>query len=390
MKITREFESILAQRLKDKTSFMQAVIGPRQVGKTTGVQSVSAAWQGPIIFESADSLQPLSGEWLSLHFQRAAELGAGTLLVIDEVQKVPNWSEALKKLYDNHRAKNIKVVILGSASFRLQRGLADSLAGRYEIIAAPHWNFFEMQKAFNWSFDEYLNFGGYPGAADLKDDYQRWRNYILNSIVENVLSRDLSDLAEIRNPAMLRQLFFIAMEYPAQEVSFQKLVGQLQDKGAVATVKHYLEILESAHLLRLVYKYGDRALVTRSSSPKLLPMAPALMSAVANMSIDEAKPQWRGRVFEAAVGSILSGIADEIYYWRDGDLEVDYVLRFGKQIYGVEVKSGRPGKLSGLQAFKVRYPKTSVVLIDWEKGKRLMAAENLNQIRVNPKLLLEI
>ena len=390
MKITRDFESILGQRLRDSTPFMQALVGPRQVGKTTAVRSIVESWSGPKIFESADSLQPLSTEWLSLHWQRALDRGAGTLLVIDEIQKIPNWSEAVKKLYDESQDKKLKVVILGSASFRLQRGLADSLAGRYEMITATHWTFQEMRQAFDWSFEDYLFFGGYPGAAPLKEDYQRWRSYILDSIVENVLSRDLVDLAELRNPAMLRQLFFLAMEYPAQEISFQRLVGQLQDKGAVATVKHYLEILESAHLLRLLYKYGERALTSRTSSPKLLPLAPALISAVSNAVPDTTNLSWRGRVFESTIGAALSGIADEIYYWRDRDLEVDFVLKIGKQVYAIEVKSGRPGKTAGLQAFKEKYPSAQCIVVDWEKGKKLLAMKSPKSIREDVGLLLDL
>jgi predicted AAA+ superfamily ATPase len=394
MELIREFQVELKRRLQQGSPLIQAVVGPRQVGKTTGVLALAAEWPRAKVVESADSLAPLSSEWLASHWQRASELGPGTLLVIDEVQKIPDWSQAVKTLYDRYRHKKLQIVMLGSASFQLQRGLSDSLAGRYELLSAPHWSFSEMNRAFGFSFEQYLSFGGYPGAAHLVSEPQRWRGYILNSILENVLTKDLSDLAEIRNPAMLRQLFFLTMEFPAQEISFQKLVGQLQDKGAVATVKHYLEILESAHLLKLVYKYGGSALSTRTSSPKILPLAPALISALTDRGgqISEQtgafRPEWRGRIFEAAIGSALRLVSDELYYWRERDQEVDFVVRIGALLIGVEIKSGRPRRASGLAVFKARHPKALTVVIDYERGKKLLDLESFTPIRNDPKLLL--
>ncbi len=390
MKLIRNFENTLTERLREKAPLIQAVVGPRQVGKTTGVTSIVDSWDGGKLMVSADTLQPLSTEWLALHFQRARDLGKGALFVIDEIQKVPNWSEALKKLYDESKKLALKIVILGSASFRLQRGLVDSLAGRYEIIPAPHWSFFEMKKCFDFTFEDFLAFGGYPGATPFINDYQRWRDYLLNSIIENVLSKDLSNLTDIRNPTLLRQLFFVAMGYPAQEISFQKLIGQLQDKGAVATVKHYLEILESAHLLKLVYKYGGGALSTRTSSPKILPLDPSLISATTNTRPEQINAAWRGRVFEDAVGTALRQIADELYYWRDRNLEVDYVLKIGKEIIAIEVKSGRPGKLSGLNAFKAKYPKAHLGIINWKQGRDILSQQSLEDLKTDPLKIVSL
>lgn len=390
MQITREFEDIIHTRLSYNARFIQAIIGPRQVGKTTGIKAVLKKLPAPQIYESADGLGAFGPDWLTAQWQRAAELGPGTILVIDEIHKVENWSEITKKLYDQYIDKNLTIVLLGSASFKILRGLQDSLAGRFELTEVPHWSFYEMNLAFKFSFEDYLKFGGYPAPAALISDELRWEEFIRNSIVENVLAKDLSDLVEIRSPALLRQVFLIAMGFPAQEISFQKMVGQLQDKGAVATVKHYLEILESARLLKLLYKYSKKASVYRSSSPKILPMAPALINSIASVKKVTDDIAWRGRVFESAIGAYLACLAEEIYYWRDGKYEVDFIVKLRGKIYAVEVKLGNINKLAGLKEFCNRFPEATPLIVDYEKGTKLLNCQPITDIKKNPDQLLKL
>lgn len=393
MKIIRKFEEKLASRIKEDLKFMQVVVGPRQIGKTTALKNIAEFYKKngrEVVFASADNLGFNGEDWLYTKWQNAVELGSKTLLIIDEIQKIPNWSEVVKKLFEEHYQANLKIVLLGSASLQIQKGLKESLAGRYELIRATHWNFYEMNKAFNFNFTEYLMYGGYPGAAEFISDSLRWKNYVSDSIVENVLSKDLVNVSEIRNPALLRQLFFIVMSIPAQEISFQKLVGQLQDKGAVATIKHYLELLEGAYLIKLLYKYSGKELKMRTSSPKILPLDPALISTVNSADKITQDSSWRGRVFESVVGSILTQIADEIYYWREGKFEVDFVIRIKDKLIAVEVKSGALKRLDGLSKFKEKYPESILLVIDYEKGKSLLNVENYDDFRLNPELLLSL
>lgn len=388
--IIREFEEILVSRLREEAPFLQAIVGPRQVGKTTGVQRLYDSWQGPKIFESADNFQILTTEWLPLHWNKASEMGPNTLLIIDEIQKVPRWSEAVKLLFDRDRKKNLKVVLLGSASFKIQSNLSESLTGRYELIKVPHWNFSELSRAFSFTFEQFLMFGGYPGFAGLITDPLRWRDYVRDSIVETVLSKDLVDLANIRNPSLLKQVFALAMNYPAQEISFQKIVGQLTDKGAVATVKNYLELLEGTHLLRLLYKYSSKPVTTVTSSPKILPLAPALVHSITDANKISVDPAWKGRIFESAVGAALSQIADEMFYWRDGHDEVDFVVKIRDLVFAVEVKSSGEGNLKGLSKFTEKFKGSIPLVIDWEKGKWFLGFESLREFRNEPRKLLEI
>jgi uncharacterized protein len=117
----------------------------------------------------------------------------GGVLVLDEIQKIPGWSETVKRLWDEDtRAKrSLKVVVLGSAPLLIAQGLTESLAGRFEVIPLSHWSFSEMQAAFGWSLEEYLFYGGYPGAAPLISDPERWARYVADSLIETSISRDV-------------------------------------------------------------------------------------------------------------------------------------------------------------------------------------------------------
>jgi len=384
IEIKRNFTSILEQRLQEELNFIQVVLGPRQVGKTTGLQQIVGTWKGPSLVISADELITPTTEWLQLNWERARNLGTGTLFVIDEIQKIPDWSTMVKYLFDQDRAsRHLKIVLLGSASLGLQRGLAESLVGRYEIIPAHHWNLDECKRAFGWNIEDFLKFGGYPAAAQLTGDVERWQSYIKNSIIEPVLIRDILGLTNVNKPALFRQTFELAMSYPAQEISYQKLLGQLQESGNVTTIKHYLELFEGAFLLKTLQKYSGSEVKKRGSSPKIIPLNTALCHAFRlPLSID-TDPDWRGRIFEAAVGASLCRTKGKLYYWRQGKFEVDFILDLEGKLYAIEVKSGRKRSYRGLEKFTLKYPGTIPLLIDQEAGKELLAAESVDGIITN-------
>jgi predicted AAA+ superfamily ATPase len=384
MEITREFMHTLRERLTEDLNFIQVVIGPRQIGKTTGLRQIVDKWEGPYIMVSADEIAPPTGDWIELHWKRARAIGAGTLLVIDEVQKIPNWSTVVKRLFDEDRVSAaLKVVLLESASLTLQRGLAESLAGRFEVIHADHWSLAECNKAFGWGILEFLKFGGYPAAASLVHDEDRWQKHIRNAIIEPVLIRDLLGMSAVNKPALFRQTFETALCYPAQEVSLQKLLGQLQESGNVSTIKHYLEMYEGAFLLRSLQKFSGSAIRKRASSPKILPLNNALIHAFRKPSEVDSNQEWRGRVFECAVGAALAHLDGHLYYWRDGRHEVDFVMEKGKRVFAVEVKSGRMRGRRGLERFMQLYPSAIPVVIDWDKGEELLY-QTLDEFPLSP------
>ena len=377
LKVERSMGKVLQTRLTQANlPFLQVLLGPRQVGKSTIIEQVAQAWQGPKIVISADGVTPPNEQWIEFYWQKAIEHESVTLLAFDEIQKVKNWSEAIKQLWDRDRHRNkLRVVLSGSASLTLQTGLTESLAGRYELIRCPHWTLEESREAFQWDLLTYLKYGGYPSAAGLIDDPDRWQAFIRDGIVEPVIGKDLQNSVVVQKPALLRQLFSLAMHYPAQEISYQKLLGQLQDEGNTTTLKHYLDILKGGFLIETLEKFSGAQIRQKSSSPKIIPMAPALIHAFTAPQVLDTNPEWKGRVFEAAIGAHLLTVFKEVCYWREGDFEVDFVVVHEKQIHGIEVKSGRRRNQRGLQAFKKKFPEAKTAMIDWDTGGKILNGE---------------
>lgn len=368
----RSFVARLQARLAEPAPLIQVLVGPRQVGKTTGMRQLLERWQGAWHYANADDLLAADRTWLLAQWQTAVRLGEGALLVIDEIQKAPNWSETIKALWDAspHR---LRVVLLGSSSLQLQRGLCESLAGRFELTRIHHWTFAELREAFGYDLDRYLLFGGYPGAVAFEADGDRWYAYLKDSIVEAVIGKDILQTRRVANPALFRQAFEILCRYPAQEISYTKLLGQLQDKGNTDLVKYYLELYGGAFLIYALEKYSAKAWPTRASSPKILPACPALHTMSAGVQT-LADPERRGRVFELAVGTELLQLPGELFYWREKNAEVDFIYRHQGRLYAIEVKSGRKKSAKGLDAFIRHFPEARPVIVTPENFSALSEA----------------
>lgn len=370
-RVPRPQAKALAERLIEPRRFIQAVTGPRQVGKSTLVQHVTEELDVPVRYASADEPTLRAADWISQQWDAArletAETGkGGALLVLDEIQKIPSWSETVKRLWDEDtRAKRaLKVVLLGSAPLLMASGSTESLAGRFETLHLPHWPFAEMREAFGWSLDRYLFHGGYPGAAPLIDEPKRWSRYVADSLIETSIARDVLLLSRVDKPALLRRLFDLACHYSGQVLSYTKMLGQLQDAGNTTTLAHYLDLLAGAGMVRGLPKYAGDVARQRGSSPKLQVLNTALMAATSGLSLAEARAdrEFWGRLVESAVGAHLANAAAagdcELYYWRERNHEVDFVVKAGRRLTAIEVKSGRAplahaGSAAFAQAFKV-------------------------------------
>jgi len=368
MKYERPLVSTLEKALEKRPQVMHVVIGPRQVGKTTAVRQVCARIRYPSHWASADAPLPPGPEWIESHW-RLAEQDAGkgrkpVLLVFDEIQKVKGWSETVKRLWDSARARELplRVVLLGSSALLVQSGLTENLSGRFFLHRCMHWGWAECRAAFGWDLDAWLYFGGYPGAAAFADDEEAWRQYIADAMVETVLSRDVFQLAPITKPILMRHLFGLASRFPAQVVSYNKMLGQLQDAGNTTTLAHYLRLLGAAFLVSGLELYSAGQIRKRGSSPKLVFWNNALIHAMSGLTRQATRTDgaWYGRIVENAVGAHLlnrlQGAEWSVTYWREGNQEVDFVVRRGSRVWGVEVKSGRAGRLSGLAVFRRRHP----------------------------------
>lgn len=364
----------LRTRLAEPRRFLQVLAGPRQTGKTTLARQAMQAIRFPSHYASADEPTLRGGAWIEQQWDlgRLRAKGGEALLVLDEVQKVPRWSETVKRLWDEDTAGNVplRCVLLGSSPLLVNKGLAESLAGRFEVIHVPHWSFSEMRDAFGWDVEQYVYYGGYPGAATLIGDRERWARYIVDSLIETTLSRDILLTTRVDKPALLRRLFLLGCEYSGQVLSYQKMLGQLQDAGNTTTLAHYLDLLAGAGMVGGLGKYSGKRVLQRGSSPKLQVFNTALMTAQSPLNFDAARRDrngW-GRLVESAVGAhLLNGSAGkslEVFYWRDRGREVDFVLRSGKRIAAFEVKSGRARTgFAGAEAFGKAYrPQRNLVV----------------------------
>jgi predicted AAA+ superfamily ATPase len=357
----------IIKRLDEPRRFIQVLSGPRQTGKTTLAHQIMEEHKIPNHYASADEPILKDHIWIEQQWEIArlkVKSKKSAFFVLDEVQKIDGWPETIKRLWDEDSANRLElhVLILGSSPLLMHRGLSESLTGRFEIIPITHWSLKEMQKAFDWSIDEYVFYGGYPGAATLIEDQKRWANYIKNSLIETTISRDILYMKRVDKPALLRRLFELGCLYSGQILSYQKMLGQLQDAGNTTTLAHYLNLLEGAGLLAGLPKYAGQRFRQRASSPKLQVLNTALVSSQSLLSFEDAKQDkdfW-GRLVESCIGaSLMNGIKGEnikLFYWSSRNREVDFILSRGESLVAIEVKSGRRKvSLPGIDAFSKEF-----------------------------------
>lgn len=367
--ITRQQLSVLKTRMEEPRRFIQVLAGPRQVGKTTLVQQFVQQTNTPVLSVSADLVEPTNKEWIILQWEtvrskmRIQQL-TEYILIIDEIQRINDWSAVVKREWDadTQQGINIKVILLGSSRLLLKDGLTESLFGRFELIRMTHWTFAEMREAFDFSLDEYIYFGGYPGGAMLRSDENRWLDYMQHAIIEPGIEKDVLMTKRILKPALMRQLFEIGCSYSSEELSFTKVLGQLQDAGNVTTLSNYLYTLSEANLLGGLQKYAKDKARRYQSSPKFMVYNTALLSALHGKGFDaerESPERW-GRWVESAVGAYLLNQAEiygyNVYYWRENNDEIDFVLENrNKELLAIEVKSGHRIDNTGVHVFEQKF-----------------------------------
>lgn len=367
---------LVKARMEERRKFIQVIVGPRQVGKTTMVMQILPMLSIPNIYESADAISATNSAWLiqvweSARLRLKASGATEFLLIIDEIQKIDNWSEVIKQQWDRDTRENtnIKVILLGSSRLLIQKGLTESLAGRFETIYLGHWSYTEMQSAFGWSIEQYVYFGGYPGSASLIETEDRWMNYIKDSLIETSISKDILMLTRVDKPALLKRLFELGCIYSGQILSYTKIIGQLQDAGNTTTLANYLKLLSDSGLLSGLDKYAGDIIRKRGSSPKFQVYNNALITSQVNTSYEKTiiNPELWGRLVESSVGAHLinHSVSERynLYYWRDGNYEVDFVIEKGNEVIGLEVKSGMRAENAGMRVFAERFHPDKILLV---------------------------
>lgn len=371
----RQVDTLASRMSGDGTWTMQFVVGPRQTGKSTLVSQALTKSGATGHSVSADEAENPNTAWVEREWSVARSMaeasGEPVVLCIDEVQSIPGWARCVKALYDRDRREGIPIrtVLTGSSSLLLHKGMEDSLMGRFEVVPSTQWNFSECREAFGFSLDEYLYFGGYPGAAPFASDERRWRSYMRDAIVEPTISKDVLEMGEVRKPALIRALFRLGCAYSGQELSYTKILGQLQDSGNTVTVAHYLDLLGKAGMVSALPKYSEKEFVKRRSSPRLMVHDTSLMTSMSDKGREVllGDPTARGHLVESAVGSYLlsrsAAEGFEVMWWREGVREVDFVIRDGSALTAIEVKSGSESGQSGMARFLDANPGAKRVVV---------------------------
>ena len=372
----RKIVETIAERMReDGNPLIQVVAGPRQTGKSTAIAQALGKVDKPAHSVSADDVIAPDVEWLRTEWQQARNLqrdsGKPTVLVLDEVQKVRGWPNAVKGLWDadQREGRALKVVLSGSSSLLLRKGLEDSLKGRFEVLRSTHWGLAECREAFGFTLDDFLFYGGFPGAARLAGDERRWRAYMRDSIIEPTISNDVLEQEGVRKPALMRALFDLGARFSGQELSYNKMLGQLQDAGNTTTLAHYLTLLDKAGVLRGLEKYHPKAVERRKSSPRLMVYDTSLMTAASGRAKDLllGDSELRGHLVESAVGARLLAMGPDlgfdVQWWREGGNEVDFVLAGEGKLAAIEVKSGRTKSQGGMAAFLRAYPEATRIVV---------------------------
>ena len=369
---------IIKKRLEEPRRFIQVVMGPRQVGKSTVVKQVLQTLETPYQFFSADNVPASNSAWVSncwaavrsLQREKNAE---SMILVVDEIQKIANWSEVVKKEWDDDtfHDRNIKVLLLGSSRVLLEKGLSESLGGRFEEIRMTHWSFLEMRDCFGFTLDQYLFYGGYPGAASLVGDDDRYQQYVQSAIVEATINKDILMDTPVSKPALLRQTFELGAAYSGQLLSLNKMLGALQDAGNTATLASYIHLLDESGMLNGLQKYSIDTARRKASIPKFQVYNNALKTTYNPHTLEQAildRKAW-GHIFESGIGAYIISQAFvhryEVFYWRERNDEVDFVLRKKGSLVAIEVKSNAEKNTKGLEVFKKMFhPQTALIVGD--------------------------
>lgn len=375
----RQQATVLQSRIAEPRRFIQVIAGARQVGKSTMVKQVTQELTVPHLLTTAEEAPDKNPAWISYVWQQARQAMKLNhypefLLVIDEIHKLDNWSEVVKAEWDadTMRDVNLKVVLLGSSRLLIKDGLTESLAGRYELIEMEHWSFSEMHEAFGMSAEQYIYYGGYPGAATLLDDEKRWRKYMKDAIIEPAITKDVLTTKRVLKPAILRQLFQLGCAYSGELLSFNKILGQLQDAGNTSTLANYLQLLDESKLLCGLQQFAADDARKYKSVPKYQVYNSGLLSANNSLSFRDVylSPAEWGKWVESAVGAYLVNHADrleyKVYYWRHDSDEVDFILQRSRQLVAIEVKSGRRKMNQGLTLFREQFHPTTELVVGGE------------------------
>lgn len=335
-----------------------ALTGLRRVGKTTIMLKIvkekidSGFASDNIVYFSFDNFRDLDLSELIEVYSEIYEKNiekSNYLFLFDEIQKVNNWEEQVKRLYDLHA--NFKIIISGSESLFIRKKSKESLAGRMFEFKVESLSFKEFlsfkglilkprglyEKELLKAFEDFMFSGGFPELVDIKDkDFIK--NYIRETVVEKVLFRDIPLIFPIRDVSILESIFKIISGNPGQIIEINKLASEVGLSRRVVSL--YLGYLENSFLIKKIFNFSRNQRKSAKKLKKYYPTIPALGFIYGN---EDAKP----KIFENTI--VLQTGAN--FFWRDSyKNEVDIVLDEGK-ITPIEVKYGEIKDIEGMLKF---------------------------------------
>lgn len=355
-----------------------ALTGLRRVGKTTlmlkiAFDSIKGGFDARnVVYFSFDEFRDAEIREIMKEYETLMEKNfrqGNYLLILDEIQKLANWEDQIKRVYDIH-GKNIKIIISGSESMFLKKKSKETLSGRIFEFKVETLSFKEFltfkdmeleptglyEKELARLFEEYMLCQGFPEIVGIRDR-QVIKKYVKESIVEKVIYKDLPQLFKIKDIAVLESLLGIIMEEPGQLIEISDLAKEL--KISRQTLSNYLVYLEESFLIRKLYNFSNSR---RKTERKLKKYYPMILSDI----IFKEDNISRSKVFEWLIVTRLNAV----FFWRDPyKNEVDVIIA-DKTTIPIEIKYGKIDT-SGLIAFMKKFKTDEGYIISHEKEDRL-------------------
>jgi predicted AAA+ superfamily ATPase len=345
--ITRRAQSEIAQLLDEFPAV--GVLGPRQIGKTTLAEEIAANEKSAPIY--LDLERPSEAAKLK-EPENYLELHKGRLIILDEIQRVPELFQILRGVIDRRRREGFRTgqfLILGSASLDLLKQSSESLAGRIAYKELSGFTVAEIHHQSPKDFDRLWLRGGFPDSFLSKSDEAslRWRLNFINTYLE----RDVPQLGP-RIPAVtLRNLWTMLAHSQGGQVNIAQLGNNLDVTSP--TAKRYLELLEDLLLIRTLRPWSGNVAKRLVKAPKIYIRDSGITHALLNLTtVDDllghpvVGASWEGFVLENLLTCLPTGVTPWFYRTSAG-AEVDLVIeKNNREKYAIEIKRSQAPSVS--------------------------------------------
>lgn len=339
------------------------LFGPRMVGKTS-ILKVLKCRQFISLLDSQKELEYQRDE--SLLWQQIQHFDSGDLVIIDEIQKAPRLLDTVQRGIDD---LGLRFILSGSSARKLKRSGANLLGGRAVERHLYPLSFSEISSRLDLS--SILSYGSLPKVATLieegHDGAKNEAREILMAYCSLYIKEEVQAEALVRNVETFTRFLYVAAQSHGDTIEYANI--EKTAKVPATTVKEYFSILEDTLIGVFLWPF-DRS-ERRKARPKFYFFDPGVVRGLQNRIVDPPTGQELGKLFEAWFVLEVKKISDyfhksfELSFWRDGDHEIDLLIRRGsKALMAIEVKSGLSGEISEttLRKFRKNFPDVELVI----------------------------